>query len=289
MPHIALATCYEHANLFEDETPLVAVLEKRGIKVTPAVWNSPEIAWDAYDFIVIRNIWDYHRQPQTFVAWLDYLEAKNLRVCNPLPLLRWNLNKIYLQTISQLAYRIHPTEFLANSSLNLVQALSEKGWHDAVIKPLISASGENTWRIKLEEAAAYQDRFDFIQKHFGAMIQPYAQQIATEGEYSLVFFNGEFSHAVLKRPAPNTLFVHEEHGGSTIPIAVSSETIEQTKAIIDLAQQITGTLPLYARVDGYLDSGKFVLMELECIEPELYMLYDDGAGERFAEAIIATQ
>ena len=289
MPHIALATCYEFSSLVEDEVPFVAALQKRGIKFTPAVWNSPEIAWDAYDFIVIRNIWDYHRQPQTFVAWLNYLEAKGLRVYNPFPLLRWNMNKAYLSQLSQAGIRILPTVFVQYISANLAQTLAEKGWQEAVAKPLISASGENTWRINPANAADHQLQFDFIQQRFGAMIQPYAEQIATEGEYSLVFFNGEFSHAVLKRPAPNSLFVHEEHGGSTRAVTVSPQTITTAKTIIDCVRNLTGVLPLYARVDGFLDSGEFILMELECIEPELYMLYDNGAGERFAEAIIARQ
>jgi glutathione synthase/RimK-type ligase-like ATP-grasp enzyme len=287
MPHIALATCFEHANLFVDEAPLVAALEKRGIKYTPAVWNSPEIAWDAYDFIVIRNIWDYHRQPQTFVAWLAYLEAKGLRVFNPSPLLRWNMNKKYLLTFAQLGHRTLPTEFVQFVSLNLAQTLAEKGWYDAVIKPLISASGENTWRIKLEEAESYQARFDFIQKHFGAMIQPFRSEFAEIGELSLIFFNTQFSHAVLKRPAPDNLLVHEEAGGKTIPTTVSPEIIAEAQNILEIAQDISKAQALYARVDGFLQDGHFILTELECIEPELYMRYDDGAGERFASAIAA--
>lgn len=289
MPHIALATCYEFSNLVEDEAPLLEALQKRGIQYTPVVWNSPEIAWDAYDFIVIRNIWDYHRQPSTFVAWLDYLEAKGLRVYNPFPLLRWNMNKAYLAQLSQAGIRILPTVFVQYISANLAETLAQKGWQEAVAKPLISASGENTWRINPANAASYQAQFDFIQQHFGAMIQPYAEQISTEGEYSLVFFNGEFSHAVLKRPAPNSLFVQEEYGGSTVLTTVSPKTIAETRTVLETAQKLTGILPLYARVDGFLDAGEFVLMELECIEPELYQLYDDGAGERFVEAILAKQ
>jgi glutathione synthase/RimK-type ligase-like ATP-grasp enzyme len=287
MPNIALATCYEHKNLFEDEAPLVAALEKRGVTVTPVVWDSPEVSWAAYDLIVIRNIWDYHRQPQTFLAWLAYLESKNCRVYNPIPLLRWNMNKQYLAQLADAGIRILPTVFVQHISQNLAQTLAEKGWQEAVAKPLISASGDNTWRINPANAADYQAQFDFIQARFGAMIQPYANEIATVGEYSLVFFNGEFSHAVLKRPAPNSLFVHEEHGGSTVPIPVSPEIIAQAKTVLELAQTLTGVLPLYARVDGFLDGDDFVLMELECIEPELYQLYDEGAGERFASVILS--
>jgi glutathione synthase/RimK-type ligase-like ATP-grasp enzyme len=288
MPDIALATCYEFSNLIEDEAPLVSALERRGIIVTPVVWDSPEVSWTAYDMIVVRNIWDYYRQPQTFVAWLDYLEAKQIRLYNPIPLLRWNMNKQYLAQLSQQGIRILPTVFVRHISQNLVQTLAEKGWQEAVAKPLISGSGENTWRINPQNAADFQAQFDFIQARFGTMIQPYASQIADEGEYSLVFFNGEFSHAVLKRPAPSGFFVQSEHGGSTMPIAVSSEIIAQAKAALDATQAITNIMPLYARVDGFLDEGIFVLMELECIEPELFMRYDESAGERFAELIIAS-
>jgi glutathione synthase/RimK-type ligase-like ATP-grasp enzyme len=286
MPNIALATSYEYKNLFEDEMPLLAALEKRGVTATPVVWDSPEVSWAAYDLIIVRNIWDYHRQPQTFLAWLAYLESKNLRVYNPISLLRWNMNKQYLARLAEAGIRILPTVFVQHISQNLAQTLIEKGWQEAVAKPLISASGDNTWRINPKNAADYQAQFDFIQGRFGAMIQPYASEIATVGEYSLVFFNGEFSHAVLKRPAPNSLFVHEEHGGRTVPIPVSPEIIAQAKTVLEVAQTLTDVLPLYARVDGFLDGDDFVLMELECIEPELYQLYDESAGERFASVIL---
>jgi glutathione synthase/RimK-type ligase-like ATP-grasp enzyme len=286
MTNIALATSYEFSNLIEDETPLVAALEQRGIKVTPVVWDSPEISWTAYDLIIVRNIWDYYRQPQTFVAWLDYLESKQVRIYNPIPLLRWNMNKQYLSQLSQAGIRIQPSVFVRHISQNLAQTLAEKGWQDAVIKPLISGSGENTWRINPTNAADYQMQFDFIQARFGAMIQAYTPQISTEGEYSLVFFNGEFSHAVLKRPMPNGFFVQSEHGGSTNPITASPEIIVQAKAALDATKAITGIIPIYARIDGFLHDGAFVLMELECIEPELFLRYDKNSGERFAAVII---
>jgi glutathione synthase/RimK-type ligase-like ATP-grasp enzyme len=286
MPNIALATCYEFSNLIEDEAPLVTALEQRSVKVTPVVWDSTEISWTAYDFVIVRNIWDYYRQPQTYLAWLDYLEAKHVRIYNPIPLLRWNMNKHYLAELSQAGIRIPPSVFVQHISQNLAQTLAEKGWQDAVVKPLISGSGENTWRINPSNAADYQQQFDFIQARFGAMIQVYTSQISSEGEYSLIFFGGEFSHAVLKRPAENGFFVQSEHGGSTTPISVAPEIVAQAKAALEATQKITGILPLYARVDGYLDDGAFVLMELECIEPELFFRYNENAGERFASVIL---
>jgi glutathione synthase/RimK-type ligase-like ATP-grasp enzyme len=286
MPNIALATSYEFSNLIEDEAPLVDALEQRSIQVTPVVWDSPEISWTAYDLIVVRNIWDYYRQPQTYIAWLDYLESKQVRVYNSIPLLRWNMNKQYLSDLSKAGIRIQPSVFMRHISQNLSQTLAEQGWQEAVAKPLISGSGENTWRVNPENAADYQHQFDFIQSRFGAMIQAYTPQISIKGEYSLVFFNGEFSHAVLKRPAPDGFFVQSEHGGSTTPIAASPEIVTQAKAALDAAKTITGMMPVYARVDGFLDEGAFVLMELECIEPELFLLSAEGAGERFASVIL---
>ncbi|GAB5492410.1 MAG: hypothetical protein Phog2KO_26250 [Phototrophicaceae bacterium] len=286
MTLIALATCYDEATLYKDEAPFLAELEAQGFTIFPVVWNSPEVDWTSYDAVLIRNTWDYHHQADTFRAWLDYLDTNNITVLNPSELMRWNMDKTYLQTLAQHNVKILPTVFARGQNINLKNTLIENSWSQAVVKPITSASGDNTWTITPETADESQQQFDWLNETIGMMIQAFAPQIHTEGEYSLVFFSGEYSHAVLKKPPKDGLFVQEEHGGSTQAITPSDNLIAQAQDALNVVADITGIMPLYARVDGLRDNEDFILMEMECIEPELYFLRTDIGAKKFVEAII---
>lgn len=286
MPRIALATYHGLAQLYYDEAPLVTALENRNCQVIPVVWNSPEIDWTTYDIVVIRNIWDYHTQADTFRAWLDYLDEREIPILNPSNLLRWNIEKSYLQELHQHGVRTLPTIFAKGQLLHLQQTLEKQAWNAAVLKPVVSASGENTWQITTETAMASQERFDWLNHQLGMMLQPLAPQFQQEGEYSLVFFDGIFSHAMLKKPAPNNLFVQEEQGGSLQVVDVPTELIQSAKSALETVQNLTNVMPSYARVDGIRDDDGFILMEMECIEPQLYFTKAPHAAERFADVIL---
>lgn len=280
---IALATFQGEPNLFRDEAPLIHAFDKRGILAIPVIWNRPSIDWSEFDAVIIRNTWDYHQRPEVFLAWLNQLETLNMPVINPPALIRWNMDKRYLQALSKV--RIMPTVFCDDDSAILADILQAQGWEKAVVKPVISASGENTWQLRIDSANEFQHNFEKIVSPLGAMIQPFMPQIA-DGEWSFVFFEGEYSHTVLKVPAENNMFTHEERGARLNLVEPSQPLIEQAQAVIDTAKQLTGIMPSYARVDGILDADDFVLMELECIEPELYFSRCEGASERFVDVIL---
>lgn len=286
MTSIALATCTDEATLFYDEAPLVAELEKQGFSVFPVVWNSPEINWESYDIVLLRNTWDYHRQISAFRAWLDYLDAKEIRVLNPTPLLRWNIEKSYLQELANSGINILPTIFAKGQDIQLEKSFRENDWSEVIVKPIISGSGDNSWTITPDTAIESQQRFDWLNREIGMMIQPVEKQIQTEGEYSLVFYAGKYSHAVLKKPGEDSIFVHEERGGSIQLIEAPESFISQASTALHTAQDITGIMPVYARVDGIRDGDKFILMELECVEPEMYFTRSPHAAERFVSVIL---
>lgn len=286
MTSIALATCTDEATLFYDEAPLVAELEKEGFSVFPVVWNSPEINWESYDIVLLRNTWDYHRQISAFRAWLDYLDAKEIPVINPTPLLRWNMEKSYLRELGDRGVNILPTIFAKEQDIQLEQVFRENDWSEVIVKPIISGSGDNSWTIAPDTAIESQQRFDWLNREIGMMIQPVAKQIQTEGEYSLVFYAGKYSHAVLKKPGGDSIFVHEERGGSIQLIEAPESFITQASRALHTAQEITGIMPVYARVDGLRDGDKFILMELECVEPEMYFTRSPHAAERFVSVIL---
>ena len=285
---LAIATfAINGAPFKETDSSLIAPLKQSGIEAEFVVWDDAAADWSGYDAVLVRSIWNYHEKPTQFIKWLELLESASVPMLNPTAMLRWNMNKRYLRELAAHGVPILPTYWpLENESTSLVAILQKYGWQDAVIKPIISASGTDTWSTSVSGAAADQERFDALHQRKALMIQQFAPQIIT-GEYSLVFFGGRYSHTILKKPGKNALFVQEEHGGSsTLLSTVPDAFIEQAANILHVACNIIGTIPIYARVDVIEDAGTLILMELELIEPELYLLTDE-ISQRFANAIAA--
>jgi len=135
--------------------------------------------------------------------------------------------------------------------------------------------------VAFAEAAAFEAQFAEEKRNFSLMVQPFIRQIVSQGEWSLVFLDGGYSHAVLKKPADGDYRVQQQHGGSLTPATPPPELIAQ-------AAKALAAVPspwLYARVDGCVLDAEFTLMELELIEPELFFRSQKGAAERLAKAI----
>lgn len=286
MKHVAFATYSNEPEMYKGDQLLIHPLLRRNIKATAVTWDNPTEDWASYDAIVLRSTWDYHLRLDEFQAWLNLVDHAEVPLLNPLPLVRWNMNKQYLQQLAALGIRTLPALYVqAGERMALSSALAEQEWEQVVIKPLVSASGDNTWETTSAVAAFDQGKFDAMLRKQGAIIQPFAPQIR-EGEWSLMFFNGVFSHAVLKKPAEGSMFVHVERGGSNHLQEPPHALIAQASDVVRAAHTITGIQPIYARVDGVVEEGHLVLMELECIEPELFLT--EGvpyAAERFADAL----
>ncbi|MCA9914770.1 MAG: hypothetical protein KC496_15560 [Anaerolineae bacterium] len=286
MKHVAFATYSNEPQMYKGDQLLIHPLLRRRIETTAVTWDDPNADWSVFDAVVLRSTWDYHLRIEEFQGWLGTLEDIGVTVLNPLPLVRWNMNKQYLQQLAERGIRTLPALYLqAGERTALSSVLAEQAWEQAVVKPLVSASGDDTWQTTSAVAAFDQGKLDAMLRKQGAIIQPFAPQIR-EGEWSLMFFNGIFSHAVLKKPAEGSMFVHVERGGSNHLQEPPHALIAQAGQVIRTAHEITGIQPIYARVDGVVEDGHLVLMELECIEPELFLT--EGvpyAAERFADAI----
>ena len=293
MPSIALATYAALPALATDEHQLVSELAAIGIRATPAVWDDPSIEWSEFDALVIRSCWDYHLRIDEFFAWIDRISALGVRVWNPPGMLRWNSRKTYLHDLAAAGIRTVPTLWLAGdgarrSTLSLEKILEDAGWHHAVVKPVVSASAHQTWRLSRDEArvnrAIHDARLQTLVAGHGAMVQPFVPEITTDGEWSLLFFGGEFSHVVQKRAASGDFRVQREFGGTF-------ETMSRpTPRVLDQAERALGSAPgkaLYARVDGVILDGDLVVTELELLEPSLFLDGDPAAPSRFAAAIAA--
>lgn len=279
---VALATSAALAALPEDDRLVLEPLAMRGIVAEPVVWDDPAVRWTDYDAIVIRSCWDYHERPGEFLAWVDGLEAAGVPLFNPPSVVRWNADKAYLRALEAVGTPIVPTRWTdPGEPATLAALLEEAGWDEAVVKPVVSAGARNTWRTSRARAVDDEARFRSLARRERLMVQPFLREIAEEGEWSLVYFGGRFSHAVVKRPKPGDFRVQEEHGGHAVAAVPGS-------LLVAAAEGVHRNVPepcLYARVDGCVVDGRFLLMELEVLEPALFLAAAPGAAERFAAAL----
>lgn len=282
MLRLALATSSKHPQLTADDRRLLDPLRDHGMDAQPAIWNDPKQDWSQFAAVAIRSCWDYHLEPKKFVAWIAQLESANIPILNPAPLLRWNANKSYLRDLDTRGIPIVPTFWPEKTAepILLEEKLRELGWHKAVVKPRVSATAYRTQLVTQEGAATAQPLFDELHRGSGVMLQKFMDIITTEGEWSLLFFAGNFSHAVLKKPQPGDFRVQNDFGG-TAQLADPPAHV-----LASAARAVHAVDPtVYARVDGVVAESQFRLMELELIEPMLFLADHPDAPARFAAAI----
>ncbi|HWG34727.1 MAG TPA: hypothetical protein VN650_11190 [Gemmatimonadaceae bacterium] len=282
--NIAFVTSTAHPDLTPDDQLAVAQLERRRARVTAAIWNDPSVDWTAFDAIIIRSTWDYHHRAAEFRAWIDALEAAGAPVWNPPPVLRWNMEKTYLRDLERAGVPIVPTEWLEKgTNPDLAGLLAERGWMDAVVKPVISAAATRTWRVSHATVLDVGVQFAESLDAGDVMVQPFMPEIQTRGEWSLMFIDGDFSHAVRKMPTGGDFRVQTGFGGRSITDQPDGEVIRAAQRVLDVAPSPW----LYARVDGIETDAGFVLLELEMLEPSLFFSHTTSGAARFAEAVVA--
>lgn len=274
MKRIALATCAAWPELTADDRLLITALQQLDVEAVAAVWDGP-VAWGRFDGVVVRSCWDYHLRLNEFLDWIEGLEKSGVSIQNSPGLIRWNADKRYLRQLRAMGVTIPPTVWIEDQEeISSHQILDAKGWISGVVKPTVSASAHNLRRIFKDEPVVHLKG--------PAMIQPFIPEIVSSGEWSLVFFSGEFSHAVIKRPKTGDFRVQWEFGGSAEIAKPADEIVAQATNVIALLPE----KPLYARIDGVNCSGGFILMEVELIEPDLFLGLGNAAN-RLAQAIVS--
>ena len=278
---VIFATCDQQPLVAPDDEPLAAALRARGVDVTPIPWTEldPYAILDA-PAIVLRSTWDYHRVPTLFLSWLRALEDSGRPVWNRADLARGNVDKIYLKDFEASGIAIPKTRWVdhvLDGALDRV--LDEEGWTTAILKPRIAATAYGTFLIG--RGAALSDDDLMPARASGAMVQELVPEVGERGEISMVYFDGAFSHAVLKRAKAGDFRVQQDFGGRVEPTAPSA-------ALLTLAERVIATLPstpLYARVD-VVEAGRGpLLMELELIEPELFLDFAPSSAEKLADVL----
>ncbi len=273
MKKIALVTYSGAPELSADDRLLLPELRKHGVEALPVAWDSAA-DWTRFDQIVLRSCWDYHLRLAEFREWLSELERLAVPLQNPSSLVRWNLDKRYLRELQEAGEQIPPTVWIDEADERDVgDILETQGWKSAVVKPTVSASAHSLKRVFKDDPA--------MSVCGPAMVQRFLPEVLT-GEWSVIFIAGEFSHAVIKVPTPGDFRVQSQFGGTAILTSPSVALAQSAQRIVNSLRQV----PLYARIDGIECDDGFVLMEVELIEPELFLGLG-GAAARFAAAILS--
>jgi glutathione synthase/RimK-type ligase-like ATP-grasp enzyme len=282
MTRVALATSQVLPHMRDDDRLLLPQLSALGIDGIPVIWNDAAVDWADFDAVIVRSIEDYHTRIAEFDEWLSVLNTLGARVWNPVSALRWNSDKRYLLDMQKRGVNIVPSALVTRDRVvDLAYVLRANGWGKAVVKPTVGAMGQATWLTEPTTAESDQRHLMSMMLHGDVLVQPFLNEIVREGEFSFVFFGGEFSHAFRRVPRTGDYRTGVQFGGRSL-------AFEAPDAWIDQAEAVLGRLPqpmLYARLDFAHIAAKLVLLELELIEAVMGLRHDPGAAAHFAEHI----
>jgi hypothetical protein len=250
--------------LFEEDHLLIRGFEAKGFRASPVVWSDPNIDWDQFDIALIRSTWDYLDASEHFLNVLSKIELSSCKLFNPLSVVRWNMDKHYLLELAKQGVPIIPTFMMSDIELDtLRKRFVENQWETVILKPTIGLAASNSYRIPLNQLGNVLTRIKADPSHSEYLIQPFIENIITEGEWSFIFFNQQLSHVLLKKPAQNDYRVQGIYGGTIQASEPHSHDLLQAEAVLDrLPSDI-----LYARLDFVRVGHQLSVMEVELIEP----------------------
>lgn len=273
---------YSAANGFSEHLDLVPYLQQKGLDIEQAIWDDPAVDWAEYDVAVLKTPWDYHQKIEAFVSWLDRLESFGVRLFNDYAIVRWNLDKRYLAEVAAAGFDVIPSLFLDRGWKGDLGALFDQlGTDSVIVKPCISGGSKNTVAVRHADAVTAVDGIVGLVAQGDYIVQPLMKEVE-HGEWSHIFFNGVHSHTILKKPAAGDFRVQQIYGGTIEPLFPSAAAISEAAVYVERFAKES----LYARIDGLLVNGKFMLMELELIEPFLYLSYEENAVENYYRALV---
>lgn len=279
---IGLLTCEKLPELTLADQQLIPELAKHNIVAKALIWNDKTIDWNEFDYLIFRNTWDYFEKETEFNLWLDQIEKLGIKTLNAIEIIKQNKHKFYLREMEKKGILILPTIFIdKNANLNLAEILP-KHWRKAVIKPAFSAGSYLTSVFDTSAIEKKNDEYTKLAQEKELLLQEFMPEIQTLGETSFIFFNKKFSHAINKKPIDGDFRVQSQFGGKYNLIHPSQELIDKAQKVVDTFHDKL----LYARVDGIVIDTELHLMEIECIEPDLYFEISEGALERFVASII---
>ncbi|HEY7637610.1 MAG TPA: hypothetical protein VH763_18845 [Gemmatimonadales bacterium] len=277
---VLLATCRDRPELTPNDRLLQQALQVRGAQARPLPWDMIALNGGPPTLVCLRSTWDYHRRWPEFQGWVQGFGAQAGRLWNPSPTVQWNADKRYLRDLAESGVPLPATQWYEPGERpELDGFLRRFGVSRAVLKPRVSATAYGTHVVAAGATLAGAEWPHLEQ--VGCLVQAFVPEIV-QGEASLIFIDGEFSHAVLKRPSPGEFRVQHDFGGRV-------EGLTPAPPLRELAERVLHSMSyswLYARVDLVQTAAGPVLMELELIEPDLFFTHAPAAADRLAEALI---
>ncbi len=276
---LCFATCLTRPRITDDDAILARALDDLGVQVHARPWQEIEPSPGAATTL-LRSTWDYYRHPREFHRWLCRMGEARARLLNPAATALGNMDKWYLRELEHCGFPLPRTRWLDRPErTSVARILEEERWERAVLKPRVSAGSHGT--ILIEDVACLSNEALIPAQEAGGLVQEFLPEIQDEGELSLMFFGGEFSHAIRKQPRPGDFRVQSKHGGDTGVATPSPGTLA-------LGHSLVATIPPpcpYARVDIVETRRGPLLMELELIEPELFFRHAPDSASRLAWVI----
>ena len=282
MKRVALITWAGLPEGAESEQLLLPLLANRGVAAEMIDWRDSSVNFSKFDLLVLRCCWDYHLRPEEFNEWLLRTQ-RVVPILNDVDVVLWNSNKFYLRELEGNGIQIAPTLFFSAAEPLRQERLDRiRGWRRIVAKPAVSASANQTHVFDHASFPSAQQLRNLMSgKDF--LLQEFIPEIQTHGEISFVYIDAAYSHAIRKLPSNGDFRVQKEHGGSAELFEPPPRLEQQAHEIADRVRDVSTSL--YCRLDAVEKNGKLLLMELELIEPELFLGMAPDAAERFADAI----
>jgi len=279
---VAFLTMQDPGDYVTDYHLCLDAMAAAGWKVREVAWRDAAIDWAGFDAVYLCTAWDYPLHVDEFFAVLERIEESGALLVNDQTLVRWNIRKSYLRDLAARGADIVPSLWMsAFDAADIPGWLATLQTDAVVVKPEVGANAQDTFVLRNPVDNGLQELLRETFQHKNFIVQPFIESICSEGEFSLFFFAGEFSHAILKTPLAGDFRSQEEHGGNIQAVTPEAALLKAGKHVAGLIEP----QPVYARIDLVRGSdGRFLLMELELIEPSLYFRMDQAAPERFVAA-----
>lgn len=270
---------------FDEDNIMVQAFQKQGLSSIRAAWDDESFDWSSAKVAVIRSTWGYSHKIDSFKKWINHA-SKHCTLINNRELLLWNINKKYLIELNQKGINTPATFLIDKAEVFEPETWSKKlKSNGVVVKPTISADAKDTFLIKTPFTDFNKIAVETAIQQQEMIIQPFMESIK-DGEISLIFINGIFIHAMLKKPQTGDFRVQEDHGGTYHKYSPSAEELSFGNLVLKTCKELKGT-PVYARVDLCYDSNnRPALMELEAIEPQLWLPCSVEAVDNFVEGVM---
>lgn len=272
---------YKH-NVYYEDRLVYHALEQVGLKTLRLAWDDMFFDWSTTRSILFRTTWDYFDRFDEFSNWLEQVSQQTI-LLNSEALIRWNIDKHYLQDLEQNNIHIAESHFIEKgAAVTLTQLHDILNWRETVLKPCISGAARHTYKLNSENLSEHESIFQELISEEAMMLQPFQHNIVSQGEVSMMVFNGEYSHAILKKAKKGDFRVQDDFGGTVHDYNPTETEIKFAENAVKACPE----LPIYARVDIFEDNnGAIALSELELIEPELWFRHHKQSALALANGI----